>query len=282
MMEELDALRLALEHEQAIAGPFVPLGTERSPGQVAAREEHPSATASPSPDPRNENDDDMPQPTRHPSADLTTSSSSNLSPYERIEGLIAQENPVREIDSLDALRAYMEQHVLIPLDRERTKLVFGTGDPEANLMIIGEAPGADEDRQGEPFVGRAGKLLNDILKAIGFAREEVYIANILKSRPPNNREPQPEEVAAHLPVLYKQIALVEPKIILCVGRTAGNGMLGAKESLANLRTKEHSFHGLPLLVTYHPAALLRNEQWKRPTWEDVKRLRARYDELVAA
>ncbi len=148
--------------------------------------------------------------------------------------------------------------------------------------MIGEAPGADEDKHGEPFVGRAGQLLNKILQAIHFERDEVYITNILKSRPPGNRDPEPDEVEAHLPILFKQIVLIKPKLILGVGKTAGNSLLGRRSSLGALRDKFHDFHGLPLLVTYHPAALLRNEQWKRPTWEDMKLLRTRYDQLTQA
>ncbi|MEM8559453.1 MAG: uracil-DNA glycosylase, partial [Bacteroidota bacterium] len=158
--------------------------------------------------------------------------------------------------------------------------VLGTGDPDADLMIVGEAPGANEDKEGEPFVGRAGQLLNKILEAIHFEREEVYITNILKSRPPNNRDPLAAEVEAHIPILYKQIELVRPKLILAVGKSAGNGLLGRTSSLASLRGKFQDYYGLQLLVTYHPAALLRNPQWKRPTWEDVKLLRTRYDQLV--
>jgi len=160
--------------------------------------------------------------------------------------------------------------------------VLGTGDPHADLMVIGEAPGADEDRLGEPFVGRSGQLLDKILEAVGFARPDVYIANILKSRPPGHRDPLAEEVEAHIPILYKQIALVRPKVLLAVGKSAGNGLLGKTSSLGSLRGTFHDFYGLPLLVTYHPAALLRNPQWKRPTWEDVKLLRTRYDQLTGA
>ena len=173
-------------------------------------------------------------------------------------------------------------NVLIPLDRTRTNLVFGVGNPDADVMIIGEAPGADEDRQGEPFVGRAGQLLNKILEAVHFKREDVYIANILKSRPPNNRDPEPAEIEGHIPLLYKQIALIKPKVILCVGKTAGNSLLGRSSTLGSLRNKFHDYYGLPVVVTYHPAALLRNQQWKRPTWEDVQLLRTRYDELVGS
>ena len=203
------------------------------------------------------------------------------SPYERIAALVPDDSPLARLDTLDAIRDWLQDTILVPIDEGRIQPVLGTGDPEADLMIVGEAPGADEDRTGEPFVGRAGQLLNKILEAIHFKREEVYITNILKSRPPGNRDPEPDEVAAHIPILYKQIAIVQPKVILAVGKSAGNGLLGRSSSLANLRGREHRFHGLPLFVTYHPAALLRNEQWKRPTWEDVKLLRTRYDELRA-
>ncbi len=203
------------------------------------------------------------------------------SPYERIEALVPAESPLRAMDSLDEIRDWLQQTVLVPIDEHRIKPVLGVGDPHAGLVVIGEAPGADEDREGEPFVGRAGQLLNKILEAIHFRREEVYITNILKTRPPQNRDPLPEEVKAHLPILYKQIALIRPRMILAVGKTAGNGLLGKQSAMGTLRGKFHDFYGLPLMVTYHPAALLRNPDWKRPTWEDVKLLRTRYDQLDA-
>jgi DNA polymerase len=204
------------------------------------------------------------------------------SPYARVAALIPETSPLRTIETLEEAERYVASTVLIPLDEIRTNPVFGVGNPHADLMVIGEAPGADEDRQGEPFVGRAGQLLTKILQAIGFEREDVYIANILKSRPPNNRNPLAAEVEAHIPILYKQIALIEPKILLCVGKTAGTSLLNRQTSLAKLRGTFHDYHGLPVLVTYHPAALLRNPHWKRPTWEDVQLLRTRYDELGGA
>jgi DNA polymerase len=163
----------------------------------------------------------------------------------------------------------------------RTNFVFGVGNPAATLMLIGEAPGADEDAQGEPFVGRAGQLLNKILEAIRFKREDVYICNILKCRPPGNRKPLPEEADHCLPYLRKQVALVQPRVILCLGLTAAENLLGTRESLGQLRGRVLAYEGIPLMVTYHPAALLRNPNWKRPTWEDVQALRALHDELVA-
>jgi uracil-DNA glycosylase family 4 len=204
-----------------------------------------------------------------------------LSPYERIEALVPEGSPLRAMTSLGEIRDFLAANVLVPIDRDRINPVLGVGDPDADLMVIGEAPGADEDRLGEPFVGRSGQLLDKILEAILFKREQVYITNILKSRPPNNRDPLPEEVAAHIPVLYKQIALIQPKMILAVGKSSGNALLGRTSSLAVLRGTFHDFYGLPLVVTYHPAALLRNPQWKRPVWEDVKLLRTRYDQLTA-
>lgn len=206
----------------------------------------------------------------------------SLSPYDRIAALIPPQSPLLQMDTLQEVEAWVRSTVLIPLDETRLNPVFGVGNPEADLMVIGEAPGADEDRQGEPFVGRAGQLLTKILAAVKFERSDVYIANILKSRPPNNRDPLPTEIEAHIPVLYKQITLIQPKILLCVGKTSGTSLLGIKTSLAALRGKFHDYHGLPVMVTYHPAALLRNPNWKRPTWEDIQLLRTHYDELGGA
>ena len=167
-----------------------------------------------------------------------------------------------------------------PLGATRKNFVFGVGNPNAQAVIIGEAPGADEDEKGEPFVGRAGQLLNKILEAINFAREDVFICNILKCRPPMNRDPLPGEVEQCEPYLHKQLDILKPKIILALGRIAGQTLLRTKDSLTQLRMKTHTYHGIPLIVTYHPAAILRNPNWKRPTWEDVKKFRAMYDELI--
>ena len=167
------------------------------------------------------------------------------------------------------------------LGKTRTKFVFGVGNPNADAMLIGEAPGRDEDLQGEPFVGRAGKLLNDILKAVNFKREDVYIANILKCRPPNNRDPLPLEMETCIPYLHKQIDLIQPKVILCLGRVAANGLLDKKLSLGQLRENIYEFDGIKVIATYHPAALLRNPNWKRGCWEDVQKFRKLYDELTA-
>ena len=165
------------------------------------------------------------------------------------------------------------------LGSTRIKFVFGVGNPNAEVVLIGEAPGADEDAQGEPFVGRAGQLLNKILEAIHFKREEVYICNILKCRPPNNRDPLPEEVEQCEPYLWKQLELIKPKIILCLGRISAQVLLKTTDTLTKLRENVHDYRGIPLIVTYHPAALLRNPNWKRPAWEDVQKLRKMYDEM---
>jgi uracil-DNA glycosylase len=184
-------------------------------------------------------------------------------------------------DSLHALDAAINTCRKCPLGATRTKFVFGVGSPNATLMVIGEAPGADEDAQGEPFVGRAGQLLTKILEAINFRREEVYICNILKCRPPGNRKPTPEESDLCTPYLKKQIALIKPKVILCLGLTAAENLLKTSESMGSLRGRVFQYENTPVMVTYHPAALLRNPNWKRPTWEDVQAVRKLHDERVS-
>ena len=165
------------------------------------------------------------------------------------------------------------------LYRTRTNFVFGAGNPEANLMLIGEAPGREEDLQGEPFVGAAGKLLDKMLAAIGFRREEVFIANILKCRPPENRDPQIDEIETCKPYLLQQIKIIQPKIICALGRISAQVLLQTKSPLGQLRGKIHDWNGIKFLVTYHPAALLRYQQYKRPAWEDLKLLRKEFDKL---
>jgi uracil-DNA glycosylase len=175
------------------------------------------------------------------------------------------------------LREEVLQCTRCSLHTARTQAVFGVGDPQAQWLVIGEAPGAEEDRRGEPFVGRAGQLLDSMLRAIGLARgANVYIANVLKSRPPGNRDPKPEEVAACMPFLLRQVALLKPRVILAVGRIAAQTLLGTDAPLARLRGRVHAFGELatPLVVTYHPAYLLRTPGDKRKAWEDLKFARA--------
>ena len=169
----------------------------------------------------------------------------------------------------DELRACVTECTRCALAGSRTNTVFGVGNPDADWMIIGEAPGAEEDRRGEPFVGRAGKLLDQMLLAIGQSREKVFIANILKCRPPNNRDPKPDEAAACRDYLEQQIALVRPKIVLAVGRIAAQNLLGSDEPVGRMRGRPHELDGIPLVVTYHPAYLLRSPSQKRKSWSDL-------------
>lgn len=192
---------------------------------------------------------------------------------------LSEAEKIAACSTLDELRALCETSEVLKTDLPGTNLVFGVGNPHADLMIIGEAPGENEDKLREPFVGAAGQLLDKIMAAINFSRNDIYIANILKHRPPNNRDPKPEERLRSLPYLLRQIELVDPKLILCVGRISATTLLNQDAPLSRLRGKFHPFHGRELMVTYHPAALLRNPQWKRPTWEDVQLLQKRYNEL---
>jgi uracil-DNA glycosylase family 4 len=155
----------------------------------------------------------------------------------------------------------------------RHKAVFGSGNPNADLMFIGEGPGAEEDRQGLPFVGAAGELLTRIIQAIDLTRDDVYIANVVKCRPPGNRDPQPDEVAACRGYLEKQIALIRPRVIVALGKVAAQALLGNDSPIGRMRGQWHSVQGIPTMVTYHPAALLRNAALKRPTWEDMQQVR---------
>jgi len=205
--------------------------------------------------------------------------SGSLSLFETTAPLTTE--PWGTAATLEDLNRQICECVKCPLGQTRTKFVFGVGNPKATLLLIGEAPGADEDLQGEPFVGRAGQLLNKILEAIHFRREDVFICNILKCRPPNNRNPEADEVEQCLPYLRKQIRLIEPKVILCMGLVAAGHLLGTRESLTRLRGKVLSYENTPVMVTYHPAALLRNPNWKRPAWEDVQAVRKLHDDLLA-
>ncbi len=182
-------------------------------------------------------------------------------------------------ESLDELYDKIYECTKCVLHKGRNKFVFGVGNQNADVMLVGEGPGADEDRLGEPFVGRAGQLLNDILKAIHFTRKEVYIGNVVKCRPPGNRTPLPSEMETCLPYLTKQIELIKPKLILCLGLTAAQGLLKRKDSLSSLRGKIFELGKIKVMVTYHPAALLRNPNWKRGCWEDVQKFRKLYDEM---
>lgn len=172
--------------------------------------------------------------------------------------------------SFDDLVAQIKVCTRCRLHASRTHAVPGEGPADARLVVVGEGPGANEDAQGRPFVGRAGDLLNEILAAIDCPRETVYIANVVKCRPPDNRKPQGDEAEACMPYLHRQLALIRPKVILAMGATAAEALLQTRASLGQLRNRVHEYRRIPLVVTYHPAALLRNPNWKRPTWDDVR------------
>ncbi len=181
----------------------------------------------------------------------------------------------------ESLRQQVLNCTRCALHATRTQGVLGVGPRRCDWLVIGEAPGAEEDRRGEPFVGAAGQLLDAMLKAIGLdRRSNVYIANVLKSRPPGNRDPKPEEVAACLPYLQRQIELIQPKIMLAVGRIAAQNLLGTDAPLGRLRGQVHRFGATPLVVTYHPAYLLRTPADKRKAWEDLKFARTVYQQLT--
>jgi uracil-DNA glycosylase len=187
-----------------------------------------------------------------------------------------QAAPVEPLtEDWEALAARVRGCTLCGLHASRSQTVFGVGDRQARLLVVGEAPGADEDRQGEPFVGRAGQLLNAMLRAMGSPREQVFIANVLKCRPPGNRDPEPGEVACCLPYLHRQVELLQPRLMLAVGRIAAQNLLATDTPIGQLRGKLHRFGplGIPLVVTYHPAYLLRSPGEKRKAWADLSQAR---------
>lgn len=192
-------------------------------------------------------------------------------------GTHAAPNPFADVASLAAIGKLVEDCTRCPLYQTATHGVPGEGDPKAGMMVVGEAPGAHEDETGRPFVGQSGSLLTKILEAIQLSREQVFICNVVKHRPPGNRNPTSEEVTACSPYLVRQIQIIRPKVILALGTFAAQTLLETKTPIGKLRGAVHRYHGTPLIVTYHPAALLRNPAWKRPTWEDVKLARSVLD-----
>ena len=181
-----------------------------------------------------------------------------------------------DVKTLSEFNSAIENCMNCPLGATRTNFVFGAGNPDADIMFVGEAPGEKEDLEGLPFVGRSGKLLTDILKAIDLTREDVYIANILKCRPPNNRDPNKAEIEECEQYLLKQIQMIKPKLLVALGRISATTLLRTKDSLTSMRGQVFDYHGTDMVVTYHPAALLRNPNWKRPAWEDFKKIREMY------
>ena len=183
---------------------------------------------------------------------------------------VTPDAPLPPMESLAQVAGAVATCTRCPLYSTALNPVPGEGNPNADFMVVGEAPGATEDETGRPFVGRAGQLLTQILEAIKLKREDVFICNVLKHRPPGNRNPEPEEVRACSPYLIRQIELIKPKVILALGTFSAQTLLVTKIPIGKLRGQVHEYHGVPVVVTYHPAALLRNPAWKRPAWEDVQ------------
>ncbi|HYT99981.1 MAG TPA: uracil-DNA glycosylase [Gemmatimonadales bacterium] len=207
-----------------------------------------------------------PPASRLPVSDLPPSGIS----FDPPGGDLFSADPLQQAASLDAVAALVSTCTKCRLCEARRHTVPGEGPGDARLVVVGEGPGRVEDETGRPFVGQAGELLTKILAAIDLPRERVFICNVVKCRPPENRVPQYDEIAACLPYLFRQIELVKPRAILAMGGTAAQTLLNTKQSLGALRNQLHRFRGIPVIVTYHPAALLRNPNWKKPTWDDVR------------
>jgi DNA polymerase len=186
---------------------------------------------------------------------------------------------VAEKKDLISLKKAYENCLLCGLSKTRTHFVYGNGNPNAKLMVIGEGPGEEEDKTGDVFVGKAGQLLTKMLKAIELEREDVYIANIVKCRPPENRNPNPDEINTCLPYLLEQINLIQPKILLLLGKVAAVALFHIDQPLTNYRKKTLNFQGIKTYISYHPSALLRNPSWKTFAWEDLKKVKADYESL---
>ena len=197
--------------------------------------------------------------------------------YEPPAGDLFATDPIAQATSIEAIAGLVAKCTKCRLCEGRSNTVPGEGPSNARLVVVGEGPGRVEDETGRPFVGPAGELLTKILAAIELPREQVYICNIVKCRPPENRQPLYDEIATCIPYLYRQIDLIKPKVILAMGNTAAQSLLDTKQSLGAMRNRVHRFRGIPVIVTYHPAALLRNPNWKRPTWDDVRIARSLLD-----
>jgi DNA polymerase len=204
----------------------------------------------------------------------TESPTSDLPPpglsFDPPSGDLFAADPIQQTCTLAEIASLVADCTKCKLCEARTNTVPGEGPTDARLVVVGEGPGRTEDETGRPFVGKAGELLTKILGAIDFPREQVFICNVVKCRPPENRLPQYDEIAACVPYLFRQIEMLKPTVILAMGGTAAQTMLNTKQSLGALRNQVHRFRGIPVIVTYHPAALLRNPNWKRPTWDDVR------------
>jgi DNA polymerase len=182
------------------------------------------------------------------------------------------ENSSEQTETLDDIRTDLGDCRRCPLCKTRKNIVFGTGNQNAKVLFVGEAPGRDEDLKGEPFVGEAGQLLTNMIKAMGYERDEVYICNVLKCRPPDNRNPAPAEISLCSPFMLRQVKSIAPKAIVALGTFAAQTLLGSKEPISRLRGKFHDYHGIPLMPTFHPAFLLRSPEKKREVWSDLQQV----------
>jgi DNA polymerase len=208
--------------------------------------------------------------TKNPDMGRTASLKPAPAPSSRGKVAVTPDAPLPPMDTIGEIAVTVRTCTRCPLYATALNPVPGEGNPDADFMVVGEAPGATEDETGKPFVGRAGQLLTQILEAIQLKREDVFICNVLKHRPPGNRNPEPDEVRACSPYLIRQIELIRPKVILALGTFSAQTLLDTRTPIGKLRGQVHEYHGVPVVVTYHPAALLRNPAWKRPTWEDVQ------------
>jgi len=228
-------------------------------------------------------------PTTPPAATVERPAPAATTPGEPAPGIVVGTSsrelfagPLSGFTTLDQLAEEIAKCTRCPLYKTATKPVPGQGSPTAELVCVGEAPGENEDKSGLAFVGMAGQLLTKILAAINLSREDVFICNVLKHRPPGNRNPNPQEVEACSPYLVRQLEIIRPKVIVAFGTFAAQTLLETKLSIGKLRGQVHRYYGIPLIVTYHPAALLRNPAWKRPTWEDVQLARRVLDRASGA
>jgi DNA polymerase len=216
-------------------------------------------------------------PAAAPAKKASSKPSSIADAGPRVIGANAAPSGLAHLVDLAAVAAAIGECNGCSLRATAKKDVPGEGSPTARFVVVGEAPGASEDEEGRPFVGKSGGLLTQILEAIQFKREEVFICNVLKHRPPANRNPARDEIAACRPFLLRQLEILQPKVILALGTFAAQTLLETDSPIGKLRGIEHTYHGIPLIATYHPAALLRNPNWKRPAWEDVKLARRIFD-----
>jgi len=276
--QALAALEAAASGRRATA-PGARSSDWRETLRAAGAEAPPPAAAPVQPEPHAEPPAWVPPPKPGAPAPTTAQARSGLSVGTDESELFG--GPLAGVASLEDVAALVASCTRCPLYETATNPVPGTGNPRAGLMVVGEAPGATEDQQGKPFVGAAGQLLTKILSAIQLTRDDVFITNVLKHRPPLNRNPQPHEVQACSPYLLRQLELVRPKAILALGTFASQTLLQTSQSIGSLRGAVHRYYGIPLVVTYHPAALLRNPSWKRPTWEDVQLVRRILDSAAS-